>query len=180
MNINDCIKTRRSVRDFNDKAISRDVINEIITDTTYSPSWKNTQTPRFTIVEDRDVINNLADNCVLNFEFNSNTMKKAPMLVVVSIVKNRCGYERDGSFTTSKEDRWEMFDAGIATQTLALSAHSRNVGAVVLGIFDENKVAEAISLPEGEKVGAMLALGYYDVTPEMPKRKPLEDVVRYL
>ncbi len=180
MNVNECIKTRRSIREFNDKAIPRDVINDIISTATYAPSWKNTQTPRFTIVEDKDLINKLANECVLNFEFNANTMKKSPMLVVVSIVKNRCGYERDGSFTTSKEDRWEMFDAGIATQTLALSAHSHDVGAVVLGIFDDQKVAEAIGLPETEKVGAMLALGYYDVTPEMPKRKSLEEVVKYL
>lgn len=179
MNIIECIKTRRSIRDFNDKAIPRDIINSIIETTTYSPSWKNSQTPRFTIVEDRAKIDTLANDCVLNFEFNANTMKKAPMLVVVSIVNERCGYERDGSFTTSKGDRWEMFDSGIATQTLALAAHNEGVGAVVLGIFDEEKVANVIDLPKSEKIGALLALGYYDVIPEMPKRKSLEDVIRY-
>lgn len=179
MNINECIKTRRSIRDFNNKEVTKEVISDIIETTTYSPSWKNSQTPRFTVIQDRDKINKLADECVLNFEFNSNTMKKAPVLVVVSIVNNRCGYERDGSFTTSKEDRWEMFDAGIATQTLALAAHSHGLGAVVLGIFDEQKVAEVIDLPQTEKVGVLLALGYYDVTPEMSKRKSVEDVLRF-
>ena len=96
------------------------------------------------------------------------------------MVEKRCGYERDGSFTTSKEDRWEMFDAGIASQTFCLAAHDAGIGTVILGIFDESKVAEAISLPEGEKVAALIVMGYPAQECEAPKRKEIADLVRYL
>lgn len=33
-----------------------------------------------------------------------------------------------------------MFDAGIATQTLCLAAHSKGLGTVILGIYDEEKL----------------------------------------
>ena len=96
------------------------------------------------------------------------------------MIHGRSGFERDGSYTTSKEDRWEMFDAGIATQTFCLAAHEKGVGSVIMGIFDEDKVAELISLEEGRKVAALIAVGYPDEEPALPKRKEVEELVRFL
>jgi hypothetical protein len=62
----------------------------------------------------------------------------------MTCVTGRCGYERDGSFSTPKGDRWEMFDAGIAAQTFCLAAHEMGLGTVIMGVFDENKVNEVI------------------------------------
>ncbi|MBQ1741404.1 MAG: nitroreductase family protein, partial [Erysipelotrichaceae bacterium] len=87
---------------------------------------------------------------------------------------------RDGSFTTSKEDRWEMFDAGIASQTFCLAAHDMGVGSVILGIFDEEKVAKSISLPEGEKVAALIPIGYPDQECVAPKRKTTDELMRVM
>ena len=95
------------------------------------------------------------------------------------MIQGRSGYERDGSFTTSKEDRWEMFDAGIATQTFCLAAHEKGIGSVIMGIFDEAKVGELINIEEGRKVAALVAVGYPAETPEAPKRKAVEDLVRF-
>ena len=99
---------------------------------------------------------------------------------ISAVIEKRCGYEKDGSFSTSKEDRWEMFDAGIATQTFCLAAHEKGVGSVIMGIFDEDKVAELISLEEGRKVAALIAVGYPDEEPALPKRKEVEELVRFL
>ena len=176
----ECIKTRRSIRKFKEEPVKRETIDAIIEVASMSPSWKNTQISRYTIVEDKSVLENIADNCVLDFEFNQKTIKRAPQLVVVSMIEKRCGYEKDGSYTTSKEDRWEMFDAGIASQTFCLAAHDLGVGTVILGIFDEAKIAEAIQLPEGQKVAALIAMGYPNQECEAPKRKTVEELVRYL
>ena len=101
-------------------------------------------------------------------------------LVVVTMVKNRSGYERDGSYTTSKEDRWEMFDAGIATQTFCLAAHEKGLGTVIMGIFDEAKIEEVIDIPEGQQVAALIAIGHPAITPEAPKRKEVSELVSYI
>lgn len=176
----ECIKTRRSIRKFKETAVDHDTIQQIIAATALSPSWKNTQICRYNIIENKAILDEIADNCVLDFEYNQKTIKRAPQLVVVSMIEKRCGYERDGSFSTSKEDRWEMFDAGIASQTFCLAAHDLGVGTVILGIFDEEKIAKAIHLPQGQKVAALIAMGYPDQECEAPKRKTIEELVTYL
>lgn len=176
----ECIKSRRSIRKFKEEKVDHDTIHKIIEAARMSPSWKNTQIVRYNIVEDNSILENIANNCVLDFEYNQKTISKAPQLVVISMVEKRCGYERDGSFTTSKEDRWEMYDAGIASQTFCLAAHDMGIGTVILGIFDEEKIAKEISLPEGQKVAALIAMGYPNQECEAPKRKEVEELVRYL
>lgn len=54
------IKTRRTVRKFTDKPVSKETINEIISAAAYAPSWKNTQTTRWNIVTDKALIEKIA------------------------------------------------------------------------------------------------------------------------
>lgn len=160
MKIEECIKSRRSVRKYSDEEISNEVLSEIVDLARFSPSWKNTQVVRYHVVKNPDIKEKIAQNCVLGFEFNTKTIVRCKALVIVSVVTKISGYEKDGSYSTSQEDRWEMFDAGIANQTFCLAAHSKGVGSVVLGVFDEHKIRQYISLPENEKVTNLIALGY--------------------
>ena len=72
-----------------------------------------------------------------------------------------------------------MFDAGVATQTFCLAAHNYGVGSVIMGIFDYDKVAELIEMPETQEMTALIAIGYPDEEPEAPKRKSVADLVSY-
>lgn len=180
MELMECIKSRRSVRKYTDEPITHEVIEEIIDAARFSPSWKNTQIVRYNIVEDKEVMNKIATDCVLGFEFNTKTLSRATAILVVSYITKRCGYERDGSFSTAKEDRWEMFDAGVATQTFCLAAHDKGVGTCIMGIFDEEKIAELIELPENQKIGAVIAMGYPVFSPDAPPRKEVSDLVKYV
>ena len=49
-----------------------------------------------------------------------------------------------------------------------------------MGIFDEDKLAQVLQLPEGQIVGGLVAMGYPAETPATPKRKAVEDLLRYL
>ena len=161
MDLITAIKERRSIRKFQDKKVPHEVIEEIVNAAAYAPSWKNTQIVRYIVVEDREKIAALAtEECCLGFTYNCKTMSKAPAMVIQTVVNGRCGYEKDGSFTTPKGDRWEMYDAGIAAQTFCLVAHEKGIGTVIMGIFDENKVAEVIDIPEGQQVAAIICMGY--------------------
>ena len=59
-----------------------------------------------------------------------------------------------------KEDRWQNFDSGIAAQTFCLAAKERGLGTVILGYFDEAEIAKVMEIPEGQGVGALIAIGY--------------------
>ena len=47
------LKTRRTIRSFNDKEIDIKVIEKIIDATRFQPTWKNTQIVRFYFTNDR-------------------------------------------------------------------------------------------------------------------------------
>lgn len=180
MNAVECIKTRRSVRRYTEDIVSKETMDEVLELAKMAPSWKNTQTARYVIVQDRAVIEKIKDECIMGFENNAKTLASCNTLVVLCQVNGRCGYERDGSFTTSKEDRWEMFDAGIAAQTFCLAAHEKGLGSCILGIFDDAKVAEAIGLEEGQTVAALITVGTPKFIPDATPRKDIADISRYI
>ncbi|WP_163427141.1 nitroreductase family protein [Eubacterium pyruvativorans] len=177
METKNCIETRRSIRKFTDQKIPAEVLRELIRLASFSPSWKNTQTVRYYAVTNRKVMDKLANECVMNFPGNKKIIDGAPMVIAVATKHGRSGFERDGSFSTSKGEHWESFDAGIATQTLCLAANELGLGTVIMGIFDADLVAEAIDLPEGQRISALVGIGYPDIAPEMPPRKSVDDLL---
>jgi len=174
------IKERRSVRKFKDEKVDRDVIKEIVSLAMYSPTWANSQTARYTVVDDKELLKRLANESMKGFQFNINTASNAAGAVVVSAVKGLSGYSPDGKIVTKKDDEWEMFDAGVASQTFCLAAHEKGIGTVIMGIFDEDKVADMINLPDNEVVEAIIPYGYPEGTQNMPKRKDIGEVIRFI
>ena len=57
------------------------------------------------------------------------------------------------------------------------AAHELGLGSVVLGIFDEKKLAELLELPEGMGVACLMPLGYPAEEPAAPKRKEVADLL---
>lgn len=177
MNLVECINTRRSIRKFTEAPVSHETIEKIVELAKMAPSWKNTQITRYTIVESKELKDKIAAEATI--PFNANSINSAAAVVAVSVVKNRCGFERDGSYSTVKKDSWQMFDAGAAVQTFCLAAHEYGIGSVIMGIFDYDKVAEMVDMPDTQEMVALIALGYPDETPEAPKRKTPEELLSY-
>ncbi len=177
MNMTECIKGRRSIRKFKGDAISHSLLESIISNASYSPSWKNTQVTRYIAIEDTSIIQKIADD--FTPEFNSNIIRQVSMLIAVTFVKGRSGFERDGSFSTNKGDRWQMFDVGAACQTFCLAAHEQGLGTVIMGIWDEDGITELLQIPETQELAALIAIGYPDIAPDAPKRKSVEDILTY-
>lgn len=172
------IRTRRSIRKYTDEPVSHDILEKIVETASFSPSWKNTQIVRYIAIESKDLKDRIATECTTGFTYNAGTMNAAPMLIAVTVLKNRCGYERDGSFTTSRGDTWQMFDAGIATQTFCLAAHEYGLGTVIMGIFDDS-LSDVLEIPEDRELVNIICIGHPAEAPEMPKRKTVEDLISY-
>lgn len=98
----ECIKTRRSIRKYEDKPVDRSLIEEIIEIARFAPSWKNSQSVRYIAIYDNDIRNKIAGECIMGHEGNKNNIQGAPVLMVELTVNKRAGYERDGSYSTSK------------------------------------------------------------------------------
>ena len=173
----ECIKTRRSVRKFKTDSVSKETIEELVLAASYAPSWKNTQITRYIAIDDSSILKKIADDCTP--VYNSNIIQQSPMLIAVTFIKGRCGFERDGSYSTKKEDRWQMFDVGAACQTFCLAAKEKGLGTVIMGIFDEDKITELLEIPEERELAALIAVGWPDIDPEAPKRKSVDDLLQF-
>ena len=178
MTANECIRGRRSIRQFMDKPVPRDVLENIVETASYAPSWKHTQITRYIAVEGT-LKDKIADECTSAYAKNGEIIKNAPLLIAVTFIKNRSGFERDGSFSTPKEGGWQMFDTGIASEAFCLAAYEQGLGSVILGIFDEAKAASLLEIPEDRELVALIPVGYPAEEPVAPRRKPVEELLSY-
>ena len=164
MNTVDCIKNRRSIRKFTPDPVDHSVIENIVSAASFSPSWKNTQITRYIAIEDSSLLGKIAKDFTPSY--NSDIISQTPVLIAVTFLKGRCGFERDGSYTTAKKDRWQMFDVGVACQTFCLAAH-------------EYGISTLLDIPKEQELAALIALGHPDIQPPAPKRKTVEDLLQY-
>ena len=178
MTAKECIKGRRSIRKFADTPVSRDVIADIVETASYAPSWKHTQITRYIAVEG-ELKDKIADECTSAYAKNGEIIKNAPMLIAVTFIKNRSGFERDGSYSTPKEGGWQMFDAGVASEAFCLAAYEQGLGTVIMGIFDEAKAASLLEVPEERELVALIPIVYPAESPAAPKRKSVEELLSF-
>ena len=143
MTAKECITGRRSIRKFTDQPVSHDLLAEIVETASYAPSWKHTQIVRYIAVEGENKAK-LA-KCTSTFPNNGAIMENAPMVIAVTIIKGRSGFERDGSYTTKRGDSWQMYDAGVASEAFCLAAYEQGLGTVIMGIFDKKTLCKSVS-----------------------------------
>lgn len=173
MELTKCMEERRSIRRYKKQPVDRDLIKQLIEAAILAPSWKNSQVSRYYAVDGDQKDQFMA--CLP--EFNQNNSKDASTIIVSTVVNGRSGFERDGSYTTHLKDGFQYFDNGLQVQNLCLKAYELGLGTLIMGIYDEQKIREFLSIPEGEVVVAVIAVGYPDIEPAMPKRKSVEDIL---
>ena len=102
MDTTQCIQTRRSIRKYKPDPIDHTLLESSISTASYSPSWKNTQGPDFAIsrLKSSSILKKIADDYTPSY--NSNIVSQLSMLVAVTMVKGRSGFERDGSYSHQK------------------------------------------------------------------------------
>lgn len=177
MEVFECIETRRSIRKFEDRPIDRNIITRLVAEAQLAPTWKNSQTARFTALTDKAL---LAEACQALPGFNATIVSAAPLLLAVSAVTGRSGFETDGTPTTVLGEAYTYFDCGTTVQTFCLAANSLGIGTVILGIFDQFRLKALLNIPDNETLVVLVACGYKVSEPHMPARYPLNDVLRLL
>jgi nitroreductase len=178
MDFSELLVKRRSVRDFEDKPVSTDLVKEILKDTVQAPSAGNKQPWKFIIVNNKEYIKRISDSSrdtiLRGIEKNPNS----PMKVYEQNLKRKefnafynapCLVLIAGPETTTIR-----MDVSLAASYLMMSAVARGLGTcwVALGaeVRDPQLVSE-IGLPEGHRIIAPIILGYPKSVPRMAERK---------
>ncbi len=162
------IKTRRSIRKYEDKPIPEEVLNKVLEAVQWSPSWANTQCWEVVVVRDQQIKASLQET-IGKGNPATKAVGTAPVVLVLCGKMNSSGYYNNQ--VTTKYGDWFMFDLGIATQSACLAAHALGLGTVIVGLFDHDRAAKALGVPEGYELVAMLPIGYPAKNPPAPKRR---------
>ena len=162
MSLIDLILTRRSIRRYQEKDISEDILRQILETARQAPSAVNRQPIRFVVVNDKDILKNLCDNLITRF------VKKAPLAIA--------GLADTKSLLTGK---WAVVDATIAMENMVIAAWSLGIGSCWIGACNEKKVKKLLKIPDKWKLVALITFGYPDEHPKQRKKKSFEKMFSF-
>lgn len=191
MDIMELLKTRRTYRRFEQKAISDEILEDMLTAVRYASSAANKQPISYVVVRNPEKVKEVFDLTKWAGYFPNDTGRpkagEEPVLFI-GIVEN---------LDISKN--YADTDAGLAISNLTLAAWSHGVGSCMIGACNKPKLSEMFGLTENQQLHTVVAFGYpshksyiedvkdgeikyyLDENQDyvVPKRK-LEDMVKYL
>ncbi len=163
------VKTRRSIRKFQDKAIEPEKLEEILKGALMAPSSKGKRPWELIVVTDKEILRKLGES-----RGQSSSLIAGAAIGIVVIA--------DSELT----DVWTE-DASIIAILMQLSAHSLGLGSCWVQIRErltpkvesaDTYVKEVLNIPENYKVECILALGYLgeEKEPHNEKKLPYEKI----
>ena len=178
MEFMELVSARRSVRDYSEKPVEEEKLSQILEAARLAPSWANRQCWSFVVVKDRSGIEKVFKACGI---YNS-WLRRAPVLVI------GCGNPKQSGSRNGMD--YYLVDMGISMEHLVLAAASMGLGTCWIGAFDENRIRDALGIPENVKVVALTPVGYpvdaddrslgarmVKVLVRGGKRKPIDEIV---
>lgn len=193
---NEAIYTRRSIRKYEEKPISKNVLEQIINAGRVAPSAKNRQPWKYLIYSGKakarlisimkkgiemEEINPrlpLSVNGISDAKNTLRIMELAPIVIVVLNTNGKSPFVQldvDDRFTEMND----LLSIGASIENMLLKAEELNIGTLWIGntCFAYQELMEYIGFT-AELVGA-IALGYKAETPAMRPRKKIEDIIVY-
>jgi nitroreductase len=174
MTVTDLVSDRRSIRRFTDRDIPDEILFPVLESVRWAPSWGNSQCWEVVVVREVMIKEQLAETLS---ERNPATLavKNAPVVLAICAALSKAGYYK-GTPMTGFGD-WFLFDLGLATQNLVLTAHALGLGSVIVGGMDQEKAKATLQVPEGFELAVLIPLGFPDQHPSAPERRELNDYV---
>ena len=172
------IENRRSVRKYSPNTdISKEQIQQLIKAALEAPSWKNTETGRYYCVLSEDLKQKLRKECLCYA--NNDIKTEHAALIVTTFVHNRAGFQKDGTPDNEIGNGWGCYDLGLQNENLILKAAELGLSTLIMGLRNADKIREMLSIPKSETIVAVIAVGTADEEPSRPKRRELEDVLKF-
>jgi nitroreductase len=172
------LKKRRSIRDFKDKKVPLEIINEIIKESCMAPSSANGQPWRFIIVNDKDLIKRLSDeskkNILLHIENNPDSPSKQYATALRNPAFNVFYNAPSLVFVVGPRQTRSLYvDCALAACYFMFSASARDLGTCWIGFgtnIQDPDLLRLIGMPEDQKIVAPIIIGYPKSIPNIPER----------
>ena len=147
MELNDVIRTRRTVRAYTPEAIPAAVVRRVFENVRLAPSANNAQPWHFYLIKKPEIrlkIGQLA--------FSHKFIAKAPLIIIC------CGksYLNPYSWIGNK---MYLIDCAIAIDHLTLAARNEGLGTCWISDFDNDAIKKLLKIPKGYEVIMLTPLG---------------------
>jgi nitroreductase len=175
----DSLFNRRTIRKYSSKAVSDDLLNELLDAGCRSSTTGNMQVYSIIVTRDKAKKRELSP-----LHFNQKMVLEAPILLTFCADFNRfnkwCrlrnaepGFDNFLSFVTA------AIDALLVAQTICIAAEARGLGICYLGTttYMAHRIIEVLKLPKGVVPVTTITLGWPAEHPEQPDRLTLEAVI---
>ncbi|HHW09385.1 MAG TPA: nitroreductase [Firmicutes bacterium] len=168
MELYEAIRTRRSVRAYEDRPIPEDVLMRVMEAARLAPSARNLQPWKFILVTDPELRRQVA-------EAANGQMFIATAPVIIA------GVALEPAHVMSCEVPAYAVNLGIAMEHIALAAAAEGLGTCWIGAFSQSKVKEILKVPEPYKIVELMPLGYPKEGSAMTRRprKSLDEIICY-
>lgn len=169
------LASRRSIRNYDaTKKISEAEVRELLAATQEAPSWANQQPSKYYVAMSPEKLTAVQDLV----GGNKDRIKNAPVLIVSTYERGKSGFF-GGTPTNEIGDGWGAYDNGLSNCYLILKARAMGFDTLIMGMREADKLRQLFSIPDGETVMAVIALGYRAGEPRQPVHKKLDDVVKF-
>lgn len=183
MELKEAIELRRSIRHYNDKDLSKNIIEDLLDCARMAPSAINRQPWFFVVVKGKlkdkisDMMlewcrlkNNYNIDYLSSVEYTANVIKEANTLILV--------FQNDD---LSDYKDFDNLSIGASIENILLRATDLGLGSLWIGhICNIKNEIEKMFNYNNLMLNSAIALGYTDVNPKMRPRKDLKDIMTYL
>ena len=167
----DLASSRYSVRAYKQDPVEQEKLNQILQAGRVAPTACNYQPQRIFVVTSEENRRKLAEVSPCTFD--------APVILVVCYDK-----ERQAKIPLRPGYTFGEMDATIVCTHMMLQAWELGIGSCWVGMFNDEQVAQALNLPDGLGVSALLPMGYPadNASPAHlhSKIRPAEETIAYL
>ncbi|MBS3810714.1 MAG: nitroreductase family protein [Halanaerobiales bacterium] len=151
---------RRSYRQFSDKEIPEEILDQIIDISRYAPTSMNSQSYYFKFIREEEMI------CDLSTIRKTATepIKRAPIAVAIC--------------SDPEESKRYKQDADIAAYHFMLAARLYNLGTCWIADMDRESIKNKLDIPLEHYISTITPLGFIEKEIEAPSRKESADFIR--
>jgi len=169
MEVIECIEGRTSIRDFKPDTLDDETVTEALRMANLAPSAGNLQAREFIVVRNAHTRRALAQAA-----YGQDFVRTAPIVIVCC-----ANLERIGHYGERGRDLYCLQDVAAAIENLALYLHSKGLGSVWVGAFDEEKARDAVGAPRHIRPVALVPIGHPAEKGVPRRRLPLDSIVHW-
>jgi nitroreductase len=157
MKFADLIMRRQSARRYTDKAVEKEKLHSCLEAAAIAPSACNAQPWKFIVVDDQDLVKQVARETWNKLVSFNRFVEQAPVIIVITMEKSPFVPTIGGRI---KKKEYPLIDIGIAAEHFCLQATEEGLGTCMLGWFNEKSIQKLLHIPKSRKIGLLISLGY--------------------